>query len=197
MKSKIACNIGMFPHYTKYLLESFGKGFEKIAVYTGDVTFVDMSIRTAVNCYLGFLFGGMLRKIGCSLRPYEHTPGATDAVLERSLEILYDAFAHNRSKDESLDEVIRLFEAVSVTRTPRPKVAIFGDLYVRDNDVLNQGLIKTIEANGGEVITTPYSELITIVADRYIKKWFLQGLFGDAALARVLSKVITVLNKRY
>ena len=197
MKSKIACNIGMFPHYTKYLLESFGKGYENITVYTGDVTFVDISIRTAVNCYLGFLFGGMLRKIGCSLRPYEHTPGETDAVLERSFKILYNTFACDRSKEESLDEVIRLFEAIRVTRTRRPKVAIFGDLYVRDNDVMNQGLIKTIEANGGEVITTPYSELITIVADRYIKKWFLQGLFGDAALAKVLTKVIAVLNKRY
>jgi predicted CoA-substrate-specific enzyme activase len=197
MKSKIACNIGMFPYYTKYLLESFGKGFEKTAVYMGDVTFVDMSIRTAVNCYLGFLFGGMLRKMGCAVRPYENTPGETDAVLERSLAILYDAFERDRSKDEALDEVIRLFVAVPVTRTRRPKVAIFGDLYVRDNDVMNQDLIRTIEANGGEVITTPYSELITIVADRYIKKWFLQGLIGDAALAKVLSKLTVVLNRHY
>ncbi len=197
MNSKIACNIGMFPHYTKYLLESFGKGYEKISVYMGDVTFIDMSVQTAIQCYLGFMFGGMLRKIACHIRPYENVPGTTDLALESAVNILNDTFATGRSKEDALTEVMGLFKAIGVTRTDRPKVAIFGDLYVRDNDIMNQGLIKTIEANGGEVITTPYSELITIVADRYIKKWFLQGLFGDAALAKVLSKVVTVLNKKY
>jgi predicted nucleotide-binding protein (sugar kinase/HSP70/actin superfamily) len=197
MNSKIACNIGMFPHYTKYLLESYGKGYEKIPVYMGDVTFVDLSVRTGVNCYLAFLFGGMLRKIGCSIRPYEKVKGATDAALERSVSILYDAFSTDRPKDGALEEAIGLLESVAVSRTERPKVAIFGDLYVRDNDVMNQSLIKTIEANGGEVITTPYSELMAIIADRYIKKWFLQGLYGDAALAKVLTKVVAVLNAKY
>ncbi len=197
MNSKIACNIGMFPHYTKYLLESFGKGYEQISVYMGDVTFVDMSIQVAVQCYLGFMFGGMLRKIACHIRPYENVAGSTDRALESAVNILNDAFSNGRSKEEALAEAIDLFKPISVTRTDRPKVAIFGDLYVRDNDIMNQGLIKTIEANGGEVITTPYSELITIVADRYIKKWFLQGLIGDAALAKVLSKVVTVLNNKY
>ncbi len=197
MNSKIACNIGMFPHYTKYLLESFGKGYDKISVYMGDITFIDISVQVAIQCYLGFMFGGMLRKIGCYLRPYENVPGATDRALESAARILNEAFASGRSKEDALEEVIALFQSVSVTRTGRPKVAIFGDLYVRDNDVMNQGLIRTIEENGGEVITTPYSELIAIVADRYIKKWFLQGLFGDAALAKVLTKVVTVLNKKY
>ncbi len=197
MNSKIACNIGMFPHYTKYLLESFGKGYEQMAVYMGDITFVDISVPVAVQCYLGFMFGGMLRKIACHIRPYENVPGSTDRALESAANILNDAFMTGRSKEDALTEAMGLFEAVSVTRTDRPKVAIFGDLYVRDNDIMNQGLIKTIEANGGEVITTPYSELITIVADRYIKKWFMQGLIGDAALAKVLSKVVTVLNRKY
>ncbi|MBP7735604.1 MAG: CoA activase [Spirochaetes bacterium] len=197
MNSKIACNIGMFPHYTKYLLESFGKGYEDIAVYMGDITFVDIAVPTAVQCYLGFMFGGMLRKMSCHVRPYENVPGATDRALMQSVKILREAFAGGRSKEDALTEVMGLFKAIDVTRTERPKVAIFGDLYVRDNDIMNQGLIRTIEANGGEVITTPYSELIAIVADRYIKKWFLQGLFGDAALAKVLTKVVTVLNKRY
>jgi predicted CoA-substrate-specific enzyme activase len=197
LKSSIACNIGMFPAYTRNLLDSYGRGCEKISVYTGDVTFMDMGARTAVSCYIGYLFGGMIRKLGCYLRPYENVPGSTDRAIERSVDILYDAFAGGRSREEALEEVMELFGAVGTTRTERPKVAIFGDLYARDNDIMNQDLIRTIEANGGEVITTPYSELMDIVASRYIRKWFLQGLYGDAALAKVLSKVVAVLNARY
>ncbi|HQL82537.1 MAG TPA: acyl-CoA dehydratase activase-related protein [Spirochaetota bacterium] len=196
-KSKIACNIGMFPAYTKYLLESHGRGWENITVYTGEITFLDMGTRTAVSCYLGYLFGGMIRKLGCYMRPYENVPGSTDRAIDRSVDILYDSFAGGRSKDEALEEVMGLFGAIGTTRTARPKVAIFGDLYVRDNDVMNQELIRTSEANGGEVITTPYSELMDIIASRYIRKWLVQGLYGDAALAKVLSKVVAVLNARY
>ena len=195
--SKIACNLGMFPYYSKHILELYGKGYENIPVYMGDTTFVDISIHTAVNCYLGYLFGGMLRKLGCSIRPYENCKGAADSAIDRSMKTLYDAFLNGWSKDDAIDEVIRLFEEIPVTRTPRPKVAIFGDLYVRDNDIMNQNLIKTIEENGGEVITTPYSEYMGIIAHRYIKKWFKQGLFADAALAKVLIKVMAVLNSKY
>ncbi len=195
--SKIACNLGMFAHYSKFLLESFGKGYERIPVYSGSVTFVDISVRAGVNCYLAYFFGGMLRRLGCYLRPYETESGAVDAALEKSIGILYDALLFDHPKEDALEEVIGLFETIEIVRTERPKVAIFGDLYVRDNDVMNQGLIRTIEENGGEVITTPYSELMSIIADRYIKKWFLQGLYGDAALAKVLTKVVARLNVRY
>jgi predicted nucleotide-binding protein (sugar kinase/HSP70/actin superfamily) len=40
-------------------------------------------------------------------------------------------------------------------RERRPKVAIFGDLYVPDNDVMNQGLVRAFEEAGGEAVTTP------------------------------------------
>ncbi len=195
--SKIACNLGMFPYYTKHILESYGKGYENIPVYMGDVTFSDISIHTAINCYLAYLFGGMLRKIGCTLRPYETCKGKTDAAIARSMEILYDAFLRGTAKEEALGKAMGLLEAIQVAKTPRPKVAIFGDLYARDNDVMNQNLIKTIEDNGGEVITTPYSEYMGIIAHRYVTKWFKQGLYRDAALAKMLTKVMAVLNNKY
>jgi predicted nucleotide-binding protein (sugar kinase/HSP70/actin superfamily) len=113
------------------------------------------------------------------------------------MKMLYDVFLLDRPKDAAIEEVMLYFENISVTRTPRPKVAIFGDLYVRDNDTMNQNLIRTIEDNGGEVITTPYSEYMGIIAHRYIRKWFLQGLYSDATLAKVLTKVIAVLNVKY
>jgi predicted CoA-substrate-specific enzyme activase len=195
--SKLSCNLGMFPHYTKYILESYGRGLEKIQVYKGDVTFVDLSVRTAVRCYPAYLFGGMLRRMGCFIRPYEHRRGDADEAVSRGREILYETLLGSGPLEGALEDVIRLFERIPVTRTNRPKVAIFGDLYVRDNDVMNQNLIRTIEDNGGEAITTPYSEYIGIVAHRYVKKWLRQGLISDAALGKALMKMMDHLNARY
>ena len=83
----------------------------------GDITFVDISVPVAVNSYLAFMFGGMLRKIGCHIRPYENMPGTTDGPLRGPLNILYDAFLTGGSKEEALDEVMALFKAIDVTRT--------------------------------------------------------------------------------
>jgi predicted nucleotide-binding protein (sugar kinase/HSP70/actin superfamily) len=196
-KSKIACNLGMFPYFTKDMLASYGKGLEKIPVFLGEITFLDISIRAAINCYLAYMFGGMLRKIGCAIRPYEKIQGMTDRAIEKSVEILYKMFLENMPKEDIIHRVISMFEEIEIMRENRPKVAIFGDLYVRDNDMMNQNLIRTIELNGGEVITTPYSQYLNIIADRYIKTWFAQGLYGYAALTKILRNLMTILDHKY
>lgn len=195
--SKISCNLGMFSYYSKTLLESMGGGMEKIEVYAGSVTLSDISYRAALNMYLACMFSGMLRRMGCFMRPYENVPGATDRVLEMSVPIIKEAFRHGKSKEEAMERVIELFENIDVTRTPRPKVAIFGDLYVRDNDILNQNLISVIEKNGGEVITTPYSELVKLIAEPYIKKWFKEGNYIEAFTSKILKQAITLFEKKY
>ncbi len=90
--SKMACNLGMFPYYCKTLLESYGRGMEKIEVYTGDITFIDLKISTALTMYLAYMLGGMLRRLGCRVRPYEVIPGSTDRILDRSISMLVKAF---------------------------------------------------------------------------------------------------------
>ncbi len=196
-KSQLSCNIGMFPAYKKSLLEDYGRGMEKVTVYSGEVMFNDLSIKTCVNGYTAYMLGGNLRKIGCHIRPYETVKGATDAVMAESLGHLYNALLEGKQVEETVEEVVSRFLAIPVRRTSRPKVAIFGDFYVRENDVLNQDLIRTIEDNGGEVVTTPYSDLMRIVADVYIRKWFKIGKFADAALASVMRRVVPVITEKY
>ena len=76
-------------------------------------------------------------------------------------------------------------------------VAIFGDIYARDNDVMNQNLIRTIEENGGEVVTTPYNEFMKIIAEPYFRKWFAEGHYSEVATGKILYKTIQFLEKKY
>jgi len=197
INSRISCNLGMFPYYTKSLFEDMGKGMENVEVYTGRITFTDVSLKAGINMYLAFMFSGMIRKMGCRVRPYEVAPGSTDRVIEQSMEIIREAFLQDNNREEAIKGVVTLFEGVKTVQAERPKVAIFGDLYVRDNDIMNQNLIKTIEANGGEVITTPYSEMLKIIADPYIRKWFREGNYVEAMTSRVLKEATAVFERRY
>jgi len=190
-EGEIACNLKPLPHYIKHLLDCYGKGMEKASVYAGSLSMAEISLALPRNIYFSYMFGGLLRKIGCRMRPYEKNRGATDAAIKKSLDILSAAFRGDRTKGDALADALSLFESVDITCcNGRPKVAIFGDLYARDNDILNQDLIPFIEHHGGEVITTPYSSYIKMIAGVYLRKWFFEGHYMGTLTSWALMKLI-------
>ncbi len=193
--STLACNIRMYPHHIKQILSEHG--YQEAGVYVGQLSFSEISLRAAINAYFAFMLGGILRKISCKIRPYEINAGETDRVLKKSIKILSDAFEGRLEKEEALREIVSRFEWIDTDRQDRPKVALFGDLYVRDNPVMNQDLIRFIEDNGGEVITTPYSEYAKMVAPTYFRKWFNEGKYVDMLTNRALLATMSRLEKNY
>lgn len=196
--SNISCNIGVMNDLLKNALEFYGGGMEKVGVYAGEITYLDISFKATRNAFFGYMFGGLLKKIGCKYRPYEDIPGETDRAIGRGMDIFYEMFLNDTSKETAVDSVLSMFESIHLSEMgTRPKVAIFGDLYARDNEVVNQGLIQTIEENGGEAITTPYNEYLKIIAYPFIRKWIREGLYSTAATAQLLLKTFPLLEKKY
>ena len=193
----MACNIALYPHHMKSLLNARGGGLEKAGVYVGDLFFMDISPRASFNAVFAYMFGGLLRRVACRLRPYECHAGDVDQVLELSLEILYEAFLGRIKKQDALAAVLERFGKIPVEKTKRPKVAIFGDLYSRDNRVMNQDLIRFIERHGGEVVTTPYSEYARMIANPYFRKWFYERKFLTLISSKALMTTITRLERTY
>jgi predicted nucleotide-binding protein (sugar kinase/HSP70/actin superfamily) len=178
---------------------------DKVRIYTGSLSFADISLKLPLNIYLAFMMGGLVRKIGCKLRPYEKIKGTTDRVIEEGMAILVEAFSGNRSKEEAVSEVVSLFEGIETSsegstfrgHRERPQVAIFGDLYARDNEVINQDLIHYVEEHGGEVITTPYSSFIKMIAKPYLRKWFIEGHYLGVLSSKAICASVTRLEKKY
>jgi len=196
--SSIACNIRLYPQHIRSLLAAYGRGFEKADVYTGAITLQDISAKLPLEVYLAYMFGGFMRRIGCRLRPYERRRGATDAAVQEGMAKLEEAFLGRRPKEEALAEAVAALAAVKcVEDGARPEVAIFGDLYARDNDVLNQGLVRFIEEHGGEVITTPYTSYVRMVVRPYYWKWFLEGKYMNVLSTGALMAAVTPLERRY
>jgi predicted CoA-substrate-specific enzyme activase len=197
VSSQIACNIGLFPHHLKRLFHSYGEGLEKAGVYVGTMSFIDISLKLPINTYFAYLFGGSIRKIGCKLRPYEKTKGETDRVIRESMDILVGAFSGKRRKEEALAEVISRFEAIEISSERNPKVAIFGDLYARDNDLMNQNLVRFVEKHNGEVIVTPYSSYVQMIVGAYLRKWFMEGRYLDILSSKALIATVTRMERTY
>ena len=196
-KCYITCNLRLYPFYIKNLLEGYGKGFERASVYFGELTYLEIAVSTSYYAYFAYLLGGLIRKLGCRIRPYEVGRGKTDEVIARSIALLEPAFLGTRPMDAAVTEVIALFDGIARTPGGRPRVAIFGDLYVRDNDIMNQDLIHDIEANGGEVVTTPYTDLVKITIENVIRRAVERGEYFKVGLYRVMLKTINIFEDKY
>ncbi len=196
-QSDISCNIKLYPHHIKTILGQLSPGMETAGVFRGGLFFNDLSITASVNAYFAYMFGGLIRSIGCRIRPYEVLKGQTDHVIEKSVTLLSKAFEQKTSKENALMDVIALFGRIPVNRVKRPKVAIFGDFYVRDNAIMNQDLIHFIEQNGGEVITTPYYRFAQMIADSYFKKWFNEGKYLHLLSNKALQLTMRQMEKKY
>ncbi len=204
-KSQIPCNIRLYPYKLQQMFSEFGREFGRetgreigrAEVYAGLITFTDISLRAATNAYFAFMFGGLLSRMVCRVRPYEKVAGAANQALEESIAILEKAFLGERPKEAAVIEVVEKFERIATVSGRRPQVAIFGDLYVRDNPVYNQGLIELIEEYGGEALTTPYNDYIKMIAPAYFKKWFTEGKFLEMLVNRGLLSTMNQWEKLY
>ena len=195
--SEISCNIRMYPYFIKSIFDSYGKGFEETQVFVGDISFREVSVKAAIYTYFAFMFSGLLRRAGCHFRPYECIPGSTDKAVEQTMQEFEQAFRDEIEWSDALGNMVQRFKTIKVKRTNRPKVAIFGDLYVRDNDVMNQNLIAFIEKHGGEVITTPYNYYAKMIANPYFKKWFREGKYRAIVTGKTLLTAVELMEKKY
>lgn len=194
-QSRWSCGIPLYPRFLKGLFVQEGLG--DLGVYVGNFAYLDISPAATVGAYFAYQFGGWLRRIICRIRPYELTPGQTDALAAEWRDRLVTVFEGKLNRFAALREMVNAFDAIPRRPEPRPKVAIFGDLYVRDNDVMNQDLIRRIEHAGGEAVTTPYSDYTKIIAGPHFTRMWHRHEYVDLARLRLILAAIGRLERRY
>ena len=197
MDTKLSCNIRLYPQYVKSILENHGRGMEKAHVYCGLLTHLEISLSACYYAYFAYLLGGLIRMTGCRIRPYELNNGETDRVIAENTSLLEGAFLGSKSMEKAVSEVVDSFDRIPRREGDRPKVALFGDFYVCDNDVMNQKLNQTIEKAGGEVITTTYSDFVKMSLDNIIRRTISRGEYLKAAQQRLISSCLKLLEDKY
>ncbi|MBU8913492.1 MAG: hypothetical protein KOO61_05665, partial [Spirochaetales bacterium] len=194
-QSRWTCGIPLYPRFLKGLFVQEGLG--DLGVYVGHFAYLDISPAASVGAYFAYQFGGWMRSIMCRIRPYETNPGQTDEVVAQWRERLIPVFEGKQNRYEALKEMVAAFDAIPRREEKRPKVAIFGDLYVRDNDVMNQDLIRRIEEAGGEAVTTPYSDYAKIIIGPNFGRLWRRREFMLLAKQRLVLAAVEQLERRY
>ena len=197
MKSGVSCNIAMYPSFIKSLIEKEGMDMRGAGVYIGELTMVEIGPVVSIKTYFAYMFGGNLKKIGCMIRPYELIKGETDRVILEVRDTFMRAFIGELSFMDAVKHAIERLDTIKYNKTNKPKVAIFGDLYVRDNEVMNQDLIGYIEDAGGEVVITPYNDYAKIISGALFKRWTKELRLQDVIIFKSLLAAMELLESRY
>jgi predicted CoA-substrate-specific enzyme activase len=198
LEGYISCNLRQYPFYIKQIFENHGKGFEKTAVYSGKITHREISMKATYYVYFAYMLGGLFHKMACRIRPYELVPGQTDKVFKEVHKVLLEGFKGQHSMEKIIRLGMDLIEDISYdTSFRKPLVAIFGDLYVRDNDVMNQNLVGAIEKAGGEALITPYHDYTKIMVENMFRRAYERKEYVETSVNRILLNVVKFMDDRY
>jgi predicted nucleotide-binding protein (sugar kinase/HSP70/actin superfamily) len=96
--------------------------------------------------------GDVLNALGYRIRPYEVTPGSTDAALEKCKKVCYDALQARSNVLFALWQCKAILEQIPVDRLqPKPKTSIIGEFWAMTTEGDgNYQLQRFLEQEGGE-----------------------------------------------
>lgn len=197
--TKLSCNFPQYPLLIKRIIEQQADDLNQIQVYATDFDLHHLPFETIYDVYCSYALGGFLRKLGCKIRPYEIYSGQTNQLIEKAKNRLFDCISKGESKEDAFQEIVDMFAKVPINKasTPRPKVSIIGDLYVRDNDSFNQNLIEYLEACGAEVITTPFSYVVRLLGAKINYAYWQNKRYFSLLRLKLLIEILTTFEKRF
>ncbi len=171
--SPFSCNMPQFPVFSDMAFRAAGIRGLKI----GQLNFMalgDTLPQTLAGKVLEtYIVACLLYKLTSRIRPYEKRRGDTDHALCHAEARIRAAIMSGGDLRSSLAGCVELFRGVERDESAgrKPRIALLGDLYVKYNAVLNEGIQSLVEALGGEMVISSMTEypahLLDIGARRY------------------------------
>ncbi|MGZ3430013.1 MAG: 2-hydroxyglutaryl-CoA dehydratase, partial [Polyangia bacterium] len=157
------CRFGTYvTEYRKALRDSGFEGFRVLLFQqqgglkqaTGEAQGLEMNPKFFIALLKAILIGDVMNALAYRIRPYEVVKGATDEALEKSKQLIHDAFAEPKKKSLvwAMLQTRRNLMTVKVDRTiVKPKVSIIGEFWAMTTEGDgNYGLQRFLESEGAE-----------------------------------------------
>ncbi|HMD68069.1 MAG TPA: acyl-CoA dehydratase activase [Chitinivibrionales bacterium] len=194
--AELSCNLPQYPVMIKQTLEKIGQGMEKVDIMVTDFLPTDLPLGIVYGISMAHVLAGLVQKIAHKIRAREKTKGETDKCLAAAADRLAACFSAGTSKEEAFKSAVSDFLKIEQHYRPLPQVGIVGDLYVRDNDVFNQDLIRHIEEIGAEAITVPFIDTMNLQVDLYFKTQWQDGRYLNLLRDKVAYNMLTAFNRK-
>ncbi|MGI6108943.1 MAG: 2-hydroxyglutaryl-CoA dehydratase [Eubacteriaceae bacterium] len=110
-------------------------------------------VRKLIAC---LFYGDLISSLRSQVRPYENNPGEADAMSEKWIDTVCSWMKTDRNYSSSaqkhhFEEIIADFASISITRVPKVKVGVVGEIYVKYSPLGNNDLVRFLESQNCEV----------------------------------------------
>ena len=144
------------------------------------------------KCIAALIYGDMLMLLSNQTRPYERKPGATDnlvAFWNTTLSSNINS-GHGLSMKEmkiNLDKIADDFEQLEVDITPKVKVGVVGEIYVKYAALANNNLEGFLASQDCEVMVPGILNFMIFKADNRIEDI---KLYGGSPIKRFVVEIL-------
>lgn len=166
-----SCRFGHYNVLQKTILDQ--EGLEGIEFLSPSATnsyqgFGDRPTQLRLLIWQGAVAIDLLIRLLHQYRPYEQHTGQTDQIYKQCLDRILVAIEEGGGKKlvEAMRYVAQQFEALPIDKSQqRPVIGIVGEIYLRFNFTVNMGLVRQVEALGGE------AQIASIIEWLYYTNW--------------------------
>lgn len=174
-------NMGM--EYVPVISLSFS-GMEK---YSG----FKLTLPMLYKGLMSIVYGDMLMLLKNQVKPYEINPGSADALVDKWVDILTDQFGRNkglfnRGMKKNLNEIVKDFHNIPVQKTPKVKVGIVGEIYVKYSPFGNNNLEEFLASQDCEVMVPGVLGFVQYTFNTKIED---HTLYGSSLLSLIIGKL--------
>jgi predicted nucleotide-binding protein (sugar kinase/HSP70/actin superfamily) len=163
------CRFGQYNRLHRLILDELGLQnvpilvFDQTGGYHNDLANMGNGFR--LNAWRSFVILDSMQKIVLERRPYEVNKGETDAVYKEWLDKLIKNVGKDAATLEAFSKDVKkaLLSIKIDDSSPKPRVGIVGEIFVRSNAFANDGLIRKLEAIGAQVGIPPIEEWLDYI----------------------------------
>lgn len=194
------CRFGQYCQYHGMILKRLGYSGVPIVTSSSSDSYSSVEGFSSFNrqkaLYQGISLVDNLYRARCRIRPYERNHGETDRVCGEQLQKICDRAEKGQSLGKCAVEAAAAFGAIPVNDSVRmPKVAVFGEIYIRNDPYANDNTIDRIESLGGEVLYSPIAEWMEFVNLSFIEKSKKLGRKGKVVTGKVKAGVMAMMKR--
>lgn len=181
------CRFGQYAPYYKSVFSSLGYPGLTLVSPSFENGYADYGESSSVfvrSAWRAIVAADILLKLLLRARPYELTPGSTDAVYDESLadlssvfEARYASYARQlKALRAGLLRARERFRSLALCEErDRPLIGVVGEIFCRLNTFSNEELVRRLEAAGAEVWLNDVSEWVWYSNDEQSRQFARQG----------------------
>lgn len=126
---------------------------------------------------MGMIYGDALQQVLYRTRPYEKVKGTAEALFHKwqdrcAADLIKADF---KTFKKNIRAMIDEFDHIDMDETPKPRIGLVGEIYVKFHPIANNHIVRMIEEEGGEIIVSGLAD------------FFFYGLLDDQFRHKYLS----------